>query len=243
MRQPAPDLALPAELHRRRADHDGRIGVVGLERRERLDGLAEPLLVGDECPPRIQRVADPSPLERRKLAAESSPRSRRSGRRSARGSGRPPPMRPRARRAVAEGLGRESLDLDTVRSDERHRVRRRSTGPAPPSGFPRPPGSSSNARPTSGSQITSRRSCSPSHAAQPGQAGGRRLGRRQHQICRQRSAAASSARRLLLAQDGGGGRRQRHEQTAVVHAQIGSRAARTAAARPTVRSTHQPRPS
>ena len=48
LREPAQALALPHQLHARRADHDRREGLVGLERRERLHRLAEPLLVGDE---------------------------------------------------------------------------------------------------------------------------------------------------------------------------------------------------
>ena len=63
-------LALPVELQRRRADDDRRVGAVGLDRRQRLDGLAEPLLVGDERAPRVQRVAHARPLKRRQLAAE-----------------------------------------------------------------------------------------------------------------------------------------------------------------------------
>ena len=46
------------------------IGVVGLERRQRLDGLAQALLVGQEGAPRAQRVAHARPLEGRELAAE-----------------------------------------------------------------------------------------------------------------------------------------------------------------------------
>jgi hypothetical protein len=42
----------------------GRVGVVGLQRGQRLDRLAEPLLVGQERPPRLQRVGDARALER-----------------------------------------------------------------------------------------------------------------------------------------------------------------------------------
>ena len=70
LRQPALGLALPVELQARRADHHRGIGVVGLERGERLHGLAEPLLVGEERPARLQRVGDPGALERAQLAAE-----------------------------------------------------------------------------------------------------------------------------------------------------------------------------
>ena len=63
-------LALPVELQRGRADDDGGIGVVGLERRQRLDRLAQALLVGQEGAPGAQRVAHARPLEGRELAAE-----------------------------------------------------------------------------------------------------------------------------------------------------------------------------
>ena len=46
------------------------IGVVGLERRQRLDRLAQALLVGQEGAPGAQRVAHARPLEGRELAAE-----------------------------------------------------------------------------------------------------------------------------------------------------------------------------
>ena len=70
MRQPVRRLPLPDQLHRRGADDDRRVGVVGLERGQRLDGLAEPLFVGDEHAPGVERVADARPLKRRQLAAE-----------------------------------------------------------------------------------------------------------------------------------------------------------------------------
>ena len=69
-RQPVLALALPHQLHARRADHHGREGVVGLERGERLHGLAEPLLVGDERAAALERVAHACALEGVQLAAE-----------------------------------------------------------------------------------------------------------------------------------------------------------------------------
>ena len=81
VRQPLRGLALPVELQRRGADDDRRERAVGLERRERLDGLAEPLLVGDERAPRVERVAHARPLKRRELAAEHRRDRRRSARR------------------------------------------------------------------------------------------------------------------------------------------------------------------
>ena len=70
VRQPALGLALPAELHRGRADDDRRVGAVGLQGGQRLDGLAQSLLVGQERAAGLQRVADRGPLKRRGLAAE-----------------------------------------------------------------------------------------------------------------------------------------------------------------------------
>ena len=68
--QPALGLALPAELHRGRADHDRRVGAVRLQGGQRLDGLAQSLLVGQERSAGLQRVAHRGPLKRRGLAAE-----------------------------------------------------------------------------------------------------------------------------------------------------------------------------
>ena len=70
VRQPVLDLPAPVELQRRRADDDGREGVVGLEGRERLHGLAQPLLVRQEGAPRVERVGHAGPLERPQLAAQ-----------------------------------------------------------------------------------------------------------------------------------------------------------------------------
>ena len=55
--QPALELAQPVELEARRTDDDRRVGAVGLERRERLDRLAETLLVGEERAPLGEQVA------------------------------------------------------------------------------------------------------------------------------------------------------------------------------------------
>ena len=70
VRQPVSGLTLPPELHRCGTDDDRRIRVVGLERGERLDGLAEPLFVGEERAARVEHVAHRGPLERRESAAE-----------------------------------------------------------------------------------------------------------------------------------------------------------------------------
>ena len=84
LREPALGLALPHQLHARRADHDRREGVVGLERGQRLHGLAEPLLVGDE----------------RAAARRGRSARRRAGRDAARRRGpRPSARRPRHMRA------------------------------------------------------------------------------------------------------------------------------------------------
>jgi hypothetical protein len=70
VREPRPDLSFPVELEGRGAHDDGRVGVVGLERRERLDGLAETLLVGEEGAAALEQVGDAGALERLELAAE-----------------------------------------------------------------------------------------------------------------------------------------------------------------------------
>ena len=70
LRQPDRRLALPHQLHARRAHHHGREGVVDLQRGQRLHGLAEALLVGDERAPALQRVAHPRPLEGVELTAQ-----------------------------------------------------------------------------------------------------------------------------------------------------------------------------
>ena len=70
-RQPALDLAHPVELQAGRADDDRRVGVVGLERRQRLDRLAKPLLVGQEGAPLLQQVGNAGALERLQLATET----------------------------------------------------------------------------------------------------------------------------------------------------------------------------
>ena len=71
--QPVEALALPGELHARRADHHGRERLVRLERGQRLHGLAEPLLVRDEGAPPRERVAHAGALEGVQLAAEHEP--------------------------------------------------------------------------------------------------------------------------------------------------------------------------
>ncbi|MEA2144081.1 MAG: SWI/SNF-related matrix-associated actin-dependent regulator of chromatin subfamily A-like protein 1, partial [Solirubrobacteraceae bacterium] len=70
VRQPAARLALPVELERRRADDHCGEGVVGLQRGERLDRLAEALLVGQERASRVEHVPHARPLERLERAAE-----------------------------------------------------------------------------------------------------------------------------------------------------------------------------
>jgi hypothetical protein len=72
VRQPALRLALPHQPEARRADDDRGERVVGLDRRQRLDGLAQAGLVGQEGAPRLQEVAHAGPLERRQLAAGES---------------------------------------------------------------------------------------------------------------------------------------------------------------------------
>ena len=97
---------------------DRRVGVVLLERGERLDGLAQPLLVGDEQPPRLQRVAHAGALERPQLAAEARPR-RPARRRRRRASGGRRRSRRRARSAAARAPRCAFVaDVDRVQADE-----------------------------------------------------------------------------------------------------------------------------
>ena len=185
-------LALPVELERRRADDDGGIGVVGLERGERLDRLAEALLVGQERAARVQRVADAGPLERLERAAERAgdlgDRLGRSSRASG-GSRRRASACSARRRSSARP--RAGLDLDAVQGQEvverldEPRVERQRARPA------RRSGRRSNAAPASGSQSTSRRRRSPStslgqRAASPARGSSPRT---------QRGDAAAGARR------------------------------------------------
>jgi hypothetical protein len=70
VREPVLGLALPDELHARRAhDHGGKCPV-GLERGQSLHGLAEALLVGDEGAPAREGVAHARTLEGVQLPAE-----------------------------------------------------------------------------------------------------------------------------------------------------------------------------
>ncbi len=80
VRQPALELAQPVELEARRTHDDRRIRAVGLERRERLDRLAEALLVGEERAALGEQIAHPGALERLQLAAEPGHLERRLGR-------------------------------------------------------------------------------------------------------------------------------------------------------------------
>ena len=69
--QPALALALPDELHARGAHDRRRECAIGLQRGERLDRLAEPLLVGEQRAPLREGVADRRALKRPQLPAES----------------------------------------------------------------------------------------------------------------------------------------------------------------------------
>ena len=60
--QPAAHFPLPAELQARGTRDDRRVGAGRLDRGERLNGLAEPLLVGDERATAKQRVFHAGPL-------------------------------------------------------------------------------------------------------------------------------------------------------------------------------------
>ena len=69
--QPALQLAHPVELEARGTHHHGRVGAVGLERGERLDRLAETLLVGEKRAALRQQVAHAGALKGLELAAEA----------------------------------------------------------------------------------------------------------------------------------------------------------------------------
>ncbi len=71
MWQPALQLAQPVELEARGTDDDRGVGVRCLDRRERLDRLAEALLVGEEGTALLEQVADSCPLEGLQLARQS----------------------------------------------------------------------------------------------------------------------------------------------------------------------------
>ena len=127
------------------------IGVVGLERRQRLDRLAEALLVGQEGAPRAQRVADARPLEGRSsppstaaVSAIGSPSSRarrgsrsapRRTRRAARRASPSPSRRwrrragPGRRRAPRRPTGRSAARGRGRRRPAARRRRRRRRGP------------------------------------------------------------------------------------------------------------------
>ena len=79
VREPVLRLALPVELQRRRADHDRGERVVLLQRRQRLDGLAEALLVGEERAPRAQHVARRRRAGTGAARRRAPPRSRSAG--------------------------------------------------------------------------------------------------------------------------------------------------------------------
>ena len=96
VRQPALGLAQPVEAQRRGRDDERWVGVGGLERRQRLDRLAEAGLVGEERAASAQRVVDGRALERAQRSGQAvdlrrgplrrtrAPRARRRRRRGAR---------------------------------------------------------------------------------------------------------------------------------------------------------------
>ena len=160
--QPLAGLALPDALERGGADHDGREGVVGLERGQRLHRLAEALLVGQEAAAGVERVADAGPLERLQRAAELRGDL---GQRLALGGARPADLVGGLGvlgAQVLEGLGRVGLDRDPVEGQEAVEGAddpgvQRQRAPAAST-----PGRRSKASPESGSHSASRRRRSPS---------------------------------------------------------------------------------
>ena len=211
-------LALPVELQRRGADDDRREGAVGLERRERLDRLAEPLLVGEEASARVERVAHARPLERLQLAAEHG---RDLGDRLA--------PRSRARRRIAP-----AASACSARSSAEHRPRRRASTSTPcsarnASSCSTSHGSIGSARPRSsapGSSLERRAGVGVPQHVEPQplavdavreRSGARAAAPRRARAPRRSArAGAVEPRRALLAQRLGGLGRQRDEQPAVV---------------------------
>ena len=106
-------LALPVELQRRRADDDRRERVVGLERRERLDGLAEALLVGEEARARVERRSARPPTGTARARRRAPPRPRGSARPPSRASGGSARSPRRARRAARRAPARPSPSTST----------------------------------------------------------------------------------------------------------------------------------
>ena len=237
----------PVELQRRRADDDRRVGVVGLERGERLDGLAEPLLVGEERAARVEHVAHAGPLERLELAAEHGGDLRRSARRSV----------ARERRIAVAGLavlGAQRARAPAPRAPSTSTscsARKASSG----STQPRVERRSRAARLGAGQRVERLAGVGiPQHlepqalavdAARRGQPRGRRRRRPSSSalhaaLARRRRAARSAARAATC-----GVRRavSGAEQRAVVAARPRPRAAPRAPRRRASASTHQPRPS
>ena len=115
-RQPALGLALPVELEARRADDDGRVGVVGLQRGERL----RPSCRGPARRPGT--CAAPAARRRRRRAGTAAarrrarPRPRAAARRARASGGRPrSPRRARARRRSSTSAA-FGADLDAERA-------------------------------------------------------------------------------------------------------------------------------
>ena len=119
VRQPARGLALPVELQRRRADDDRRERAVGLERGERLDRLAEALLVGEERAPRVQRRSARRPTGTARARRRAPRRPRRSARPRWRAScGSRISASSCSARSSASARRGEPVDLDLVQGDE-----------------------------------------------------------------------------------------------------------------------------
>ena len=242
VREPVRRLALPVELQRRRADDDRREGVVGLERGERLDGLAEALLVGDEGAPRLEHVAHAGPLKRRELAAEhrgdggdrlAADRARLADRLQA---------RRRARRAARRGPARRGRRRRRRAGRGRRRAARRPRGRSAASRCARrrPAACRTPCRPrdpTARRGAAARRRTSAPPSAGPPAAGPRRTAARRRSAGPRRPGARRPARRARSRR-----RRERREQ----HARRARRTPRAAASGTVpafVRSVHQPRPS
>ena len=241
VRQPARAPRAPVELQRRRADDDRRVGVVGLERGERLDGLAQALLVGEERAPRVEHVADAGPLERLQLAAEArgdlGDRLALGRARAADGAGASSCS---ARSALEHRRGARASTSTPCSARKRVERARRARGRAAACG--RVVGARaarSNASPIVGSHSTSSRSASPSTPRREVEPRGRRPRRRARATARSASAAASSRADALLAQRRGAVGGQRREQPRPSRS-TDALAAAPRAASPARVSQHQP---
>ena len=201
--QPVLGLAQPVELQARGADDDRRVAPSASSAASACDRLAEPLLVGQERPPRVQHVARRRRAGTGAARRRARPRPRAAGRRGrASGARRRSPRR--ARRAGARACaGRVGRDVDRERAQvvlerlEQVRVDRAPSGRAPPP--PAAPGTRGRVRVPVDVELEprladARRSARASLARAPGRpAGARRSGARAGPGARRAAPSSASA--------------------------------------------------